>query len=456
MRALRRLLHPAAALLVLGPAPAAPSTDLREIRASDPAQTAYEARVMRVYADPAVQRAKERARQLFLTDPSAQTRDGRVTLDAALEELVLAAVSGIVLDDPGTPALPWGTLPAHAWFGVEMPGARWGADNPDNVYRSAAIDENSRYVIAGRIRGSLPADATLTLGGVAATPPDDLPEDTYEAGWAATIALLRLNDVETDADGAFTISIDRGPADGRANHLQSQPGTTGLLVRHTLTDWATQTPPELRIERVAGPPQTRATDEDLAGRVAARLEKFVPFVLAFKERAFDGTPANTFSSPKPTPGGLANQVSSFGSFNLADDQALVVTVDPAGARYLGFQLTDPWMVSSEYIAQTGSLNHAQAVASADGTYTYVIAARDPGIHNWLDPGGLSGGYMLIRWQQLPGEPRPLPDSAVRVRLVSHAELDGALPPETTRVSPEARREQLRVRAASFARRIAEH
>ena len=34
--------------------------------------------------------------------------------------------------------------------------------------------------------------------------------------------------------------------------------------------------------------------------------------------------------------------------------------------------------------------------NADGTYTYVIAARDPGVHNWIDTDGLREGILTLR------------------------------------------------------------
>jgi hypothetical protein len=55
-------------------------------------------------------------------------------------------------------------------------------------------------------------------------------------------------------------------------------------------------------------------------------------------------------------------------------------------------------VSVEHVRDTGSLNNRQARPNKDGTYTYVIAARDPGVHNSLSTGGLHEGQVLIRWQ----------------------------------------------------------
>ncbi len=90
-----------------------------------------------------------------------------------------------------------------------------------------------------------------------------------------------------------------------------------------------------------------------------------------------------------------------GQFQLQPDEALVVTLDTLGAKYVGFQLTDPWAISTDYIEHQGSLNNHQAVPNADGTFTYVIAARDPGVANWLDTSGLADGFFQIRWQKLP-------------------------------------------------------
>jgi hypothetical protein len=88
---------------------------------------------------------------------------------------------------------------------------------------------------------------------------------------------------------------------------------------------------------------------------------------------------------------------SNGHFELAPDEALVVTLWPIGARYQGIQLTDPWFSSLEYANRVTSLSADQAHRSADGAYRFVVAARDPGVQNWLDTTGLPKGTLLIRF-----------------------------------------------------------
>jgi hypothetical protein len=109
------------------------------------------------------------------------------------------------------------------------------------------------------------------------------------------------------------------------------------------------------------------------------------------------------------------------------------------------------LVSLEHIHSSGSLNNLQARPNADGTITYVVAATDPGVYNWLSTSKVHEGNILIRWQALPKPANA--DSAVRsVRVVKLAELASALPAGTVRVTAAQRRQQFEQRAASYAYR----
>ena len=70
----------------------------------------------------------------------------------------------------------------------------------------------------------------------------------------------------------------------------------------------------------------------------------------------------------------------------------------------------------------------------------VIAHRDPGVVNWLDPCGHEAGTLILRFILAEGE-LPLPTS----RVVPLADLEGELPAGTPRVTPEEREEILRRR-----------
>ncbi|AYH42909.1 DUF1214 domain-containing protein [Azoarcus sp. DN11] len=431
------------AVAASNPAPAA-----RSPTAGHPLATAQqrelEERALRVLASPEVAAQKALARKLFAAEATAATPDGRVTLDPALDELVLATIYEVVNDDAANPKVLWIETPQHNWFGKTVPGARYGIDNPDNAYRSIPIDATGRYEIKGRRSKDGPVQVSFQLY-------TDATEEN-RSKLDAPLGGLIDRQIEVQPDGSYTITIDSEPANGRPNHIRSTPDTKSLLVRNTFSDWTVQTPDAVEVKRVSGPAASPADDRLLAQRAAERLKTAVPFWLKFN-REWGTSAAGINQVPQPFARGGGWGFATGGKFRLAADEALVITVHPQSARYVGFQLTDPWARSRNYITRSGSLNNTQAKPNADGSYTYVIAARDPGVHNWLDTDGLHSGSFLIRWQAFP-EGVASTDGAVRdARVVKLAELGSALPPDTAKVGSAERRSLLSARAAGFARRL---
>jgi hypothetical protein len=117
-------------------------------------------------------------------------------------------------------------------------------------------------------------------------------------------------------------------------------------------------------------------------------------------------------------------------------------------------ITDPWLVSREHVRANGNLNNVAAQANKDGSFTYVISAKDPGIQNWLDTSGLHEGSIFVRWQSLP-ETTKSADGAVReVKLVKLDDLAKLLPPEASKVTQQERKKQYDLRAANYTYRYA--
>jgi hypothetical protein len=416
-----------------------------DIFVEDPQQAAFERKSIEIFQTPEVQKQLDIARKLFAADPLAQTPSGRATLERSVGETVRAAADWIVNGDPYRPSLVWVQTPPHKWFGVDFPGNRWGIDNPDNLYATAAIDGESRYVIHGKLRRPAPAECTLTVMGRGGPYPNAFPHSN---------AYLSLDNVKIGTDDSFEVTIDSSPVNGRPNHMQSQPQSMALLLRPSLGDWSTETPPLISIERVGGPPMRPApSNAELVTKAVEKLREFIPAVLDFNRKACYRLAANQLTVPTPTPGGLLTQITSFGHFKVADDEALVLTIDPIGARYLGFQLCDHWMIGMEYISATGCINHAQAARNNDGTYTLVISPSDPGVYNWVDTEHLGSGEMLIRWQALPHPPKDENPSIAKSRLVKLAQLGDVLPLGTRMADAQARRRQIDQRERAFARRI---
>jgi hypothetical protein len=408
-------------------------------------QREIEAQALRLFESDALQQAMARLRPLFLADPRAATAAGRATLDQNLREIVFSAATCAVSMDPARPRVVWTINLPHRWFGLDVPGSRHGVDNPDNIYRVIALDDVSSYLVRGRVPPDPGPDVSFTV--FSAYPGNG--EDSHSLG------VLTLAEIEVDGDGGFTLSVDPGPADGRRNHLQVNPGAKLLFVRDSMHDWSRESPLELEVMRVAGPPAAPIDESELAQRAVAVAERAVPYWIRSMPKWFGQRPHNVVPEAGATNFAYAKQASVGAQFRIAADEALVVTVDPMGAGYLGFQIADPWGASPDYVEHTSSLNAAQAEANTDGTISFVVAPADPMVHNWIDSAGLEEGTLMIRWQALgPGD--IVTERSVRsVALVKQAELPRVLPAATRHVTPAERRAQIDARRAAYQRRLRE-
>jgi hypothetical protein len=149
---------------------------------------------------------------------------------------------------------------------------------------------------------------------------------------------------------------------------------------------------------------------------------------------------------------LATQLQSAGYFQLSENQALVVTVDPGNAGYFVLPVTNDWTISKDYWNQQTSLNDAQAIANADGTYTFVISKTDPGVANWVSTGGLDQGTISMRFQDLDPDSSDRP--TVRSQMVALGQLGDVLPPGTVYYTEAQRGAQLATRKAGYDKRFA--
>ena len=88
--------------------------------------------------------------------------------------------------------------------------------------------------------------------------------------------------------------------------------------------------------------------------------------------------ANTFADPYRVPDAnfgwsAVDACYSFGSFDLAPDEALVVTHRPPTCRFWNLVVWNPYMGTHNAGDGPTSVNHGTAVPNADGTVTVVIA-----------------------------------------------------------------------------------
>ncbi|KAL4862809.1 hypothetical protein BDV12DRAFT_178364 [Aspergillus spectabilis] len=366
------------------------------------------------------------------------------SLDAAINELAFSAIQKAVNSDPYYPKVYVVDAGPRKWFGLDVPGGRYSYDNPDCIYRTIPIDSNLSYIVKGKRYTPSPTDVTFSL--------------ISNPNSQNTVAYLAGEDLVLDNDNSYIITINSSSAEGATNHIQSTSSATQLLIRNNLGDWQTETPDEISVELVDDPSgHDPITNTEISLAAAWNLQQsIVTYGVGALGLKTSINAVNTLSDPSQssTLGTLTSQASSFGHFELAANEALVVTLTPGPATYFVFPVTNPWMVTVDPASQI-SLNSVQASANPDGTYTFVVSVQDPAVYNWINTTGLTEGTIMARWQGLPtsSESSSTDEPAIDTKIVPLSELSSVLPIGTRYVTPNERAVQLEERVAGYARRL---
>ena len=398
-------------------------------------------------------------------------------LDQAVTEYANQAAMEVQLLNSNSPKVIQQVSPNHAWYMQTFSGTRIWYDNPDTIYRFIGVNSASSYVITGKFDGSVPADTNISvLTGLN----------------GATAANINGRARVVNPDGTFPITADSSPAEpGEVNHLQLVPGTTLITTRNTLSDWNTQEPMSLSVLKVSGPPSSLFSQiggfaipgigplvagsplltalvsviPPLPGHVVQSVEAALIMMLlgingenqymsvaTTDAETGQKKPPNVLSDPDHNASFLATQLQSAGYFQIEDDEALVITIDPGKARYFSVPVTNDWTITNNYWDEQTSLNVSQSAMNPDGTYTYVVSPTDPGVANWVSTGGLNQGTISIRFQDF--DPESDVDPTVHSELVALNQLDSVLPGTMVYVTPEERQEQIAQRQLGYNKRYA--
>ncbi|MBF6555777.1 MAG: DUF1214 domain-containing protein [Acidimicrobiales bacterium] len=313
---------------------------------------------------------------------------------------------------------------------------KWGMDCPDAAYCGAAIRGDATYMVRGR-RNSVRYLGFQVMGGMTNT------------------GNVVADDLDLDDEGRFELVLSATEQPG--NWMPLAEGSSSLVVRQFFYDWTNEEPAELSIECIGRPPiGTEERPEPLsAPGVGGQLEALGDFVEASIDFWLDveeggrAQGVNCFRQPAALTGmgAAAENVSTWGSWSLADDESLVIEVVPPEAVYWSVSLGNFWWETIDYANRQSSLNGHQAVLDTDGVFRAVVSHSDPGIANWLDTGGNHHGAAIFRW--LRAESAPVPD----VRVVPFADLGAVLRTDVAKVSGEERRRVIDARRAAVQRRF---
>jgi hypothetical protein len=408
--------------------------------------------ILHMLKDDELLALQRRIKAELLRSPIGQTREGADTVDRAIAQWTNSLLFAEACKHRQWPAFLWGTddTPRH-WFGYTLDGVGTSGDNPDAIYRTAVIDGSKQYEVMGWIDRERPA-AQLVFETDRADMAQPASVIDMNGGKpdvvSATLNLLTDRDLPIAADGSFRLVLG-GEGEG-PGYLKLKPGVITVGTRDLLSDWR-QRPARLTI-RELGVPQPRlafeALDYELLKRNAlADLPGYVRFWSKFPEIWFGGLKPNSISEPLGRNGGWGFVAGC--RFVLQSDEAIVVTTGRGGAGYTGFQINDPWMIAPDARRNQVCLNLSQVTPSPDGTVTYVIAERDPGVANWLDTVGCNAGMGILRWQAMP--PGSSKDGLIHdFRKVTLSEL--AAMRQIPRITPAQRAEAVAARATAYATR----
>lgn len=374
-------------------------------------------------------------------------------------------------------------------------------DNADAVYLCAPIDGEHSYVLRVRAgdtrhwRGEPPAaEGRKAPQYVIFETPSRYVGDSgsiaeLRPGTAANGGVLDSSKLEVGPDGCFEILFAPARPDGyRGNFLATKATrrvkkTDGsvesveftsrwIVLREIFHDWEREDLLDLELVRLgsegAHPPplapepaaaQLRRVGEWVNHQLRYWNEFYAVTLETYTSRSGDGKrfmPRNDLNPPNPGVafGGQATNLYAGGVFELAPDEALLIEVTvPVPPAYSGFHVANLWGESLDFANHQSSLNGFQVEPDPDGVRRYVVAHRDPGVPNWIDTTGLPEGFLSLRWTY---SERPAELPTTRVEKLRFEALRARLPASTRSVSPEERRERIRIRQAHVQRRYRQH
>lgn len=307
--------------------------------------------------------------------------------------------------------------------------------NPDFIYAYACIDGAARYRLSG-FRG----DGLFLLFDVA-------------AGWFSvmdepgpSVGVLDIDTLTLGPGGSFDVLLStERPVDHDGDWFPLDSRATAIHMRQASYDWGAGADARIAIERLNPAPPPPPPDplyiQRRLKRLAAFPRRYVGFALQYCKDQRDKGLVNRFEHDDwAGRGGLTGQHYYQGMFSLPEGCALILeTALPDSARYWNVQLNDPLWNTIDWFNHQSSLNGGQARIDPDGRFRAVISRDDPGVPNWLDPGGHSEGLLMIRWTEATSGPVPT------LRSVPMSDIRSHLPASTPMVTPAMRQDSLRAR-----------
>ena len=289
-----------------------------------------------------------------------------------------------------------------------------GGDNPDAEYEFAQIDGRFDYQINGNL-GNIRYLGFTINAGQGMTP-------RRQAGYISDQML------DVDENGNFTILLAQEKPDEPGNWVQIPVDASGILVREYIADREVETLPTLQIKVMGDAPAfTPPSDQELAASIIGTTYAFLRLTTLHRSvlpRLLDEQNYFIRATSEELGGAIsgADNLYMIGSYQIGDDEALIVEVQPPDTRYWNLTLENRWHEIGDYLHRATSRTLEEVEYNEDGSVQFVISHEDPGHPNWLDTSGHAFGFMTFRWVDGEGEVIAMPTT----RLVEMDEIGSGL------------------------------
>ena len=332
--------------------------------------------------------------------------------------IAMASARAVERRTPGPRPQPIRRIPppARGGQGVQSP-------NQDHVVQP--VDSRYRY----RVTGTL-GSAYTHLSAWSPPIPDDvgafgvgLDAEDHLADFNPNMALTPHSFVLEElaaADGTvdFVLSVE-DPGDGQMWFPMTSQ-TRELMGRVVYEDRGGQSPPRLVIRCLDEHPRPTTPEPD---DMAARLATAAQLVLGLLSD-YGGWTRDLLSRENQLEftrewyerigGSPDDRHFEFGYWRLPPGTALVVEFLEPRCQHWNFQLCNHWMENlADYARGRGYVDSEGAARRSDGRVRLVVAASDPGVGNWIDPGDRDHGVMGLRFVQST----TVPDVSSRLVLI---------------------------------------
>ncbi|MSO18363.1 MAG: DUF1214 domain-containing protein [Acidimicrobiia bacterium] len=280
--------------------------------------------------------------------------------------------------------------PANPRFvDIVGPYKKWGGDNSDAFYQFSPIDPDVTYRVHGRTGDAVYLSLTV-YGG---------PRDGHYS--ERIVGTLNNRDhFDIGPDGKFEAVLARTrPVGYTGAFLELADDAVAAITRDYLEHPESGERCSWVIEAVDPPTTYREDDSDLARRFRTAItwledqSQMVPLGLGTLNHVDDPYPVAEI-----TFGWAAGDAAyAMGSFDLSDDQALILRGRSPECAFWNCCLWNQFMHTYNYDYERVTINGAQTVYEDDGSWTLVVAACDPGHPNWLSTAGHPRGRIWFRW-----------------------------------------------------------